>query len=84
MDLMGRGVDEVKKEIARITKHKPEEVYLFGSRINGNNRDDSDLDIAIQDKKIVPMFYIDVFGMRGEVRYVKNVSNLVLKYGVII
>ena len=33
-----------------VTKVKPEKIYLFGSRVNGDARKDSDYDIAIVKK----------------------------------
>ena len=52
-------IDEIKKVVAEIApKYKLQRVTLFGSRANGNNRDDIDVDLIVDFS--VPISLLDI------------------------
>jgi len=72
--LNGRTPIELKKAIAGETQYEINEIRLFGSRISGGWKEDSDLDVAIKDenKTHMGMFHLEFFGLNCEIRFVES------------
>jgi len=75
--LKGHSAEEVKSAICEHYRsiYTKDDIRLFGSRIVGGYREDSDLDVAIKtddDEKLdtVELEYIQLLGMNIEIRYV--------------
>ena len=73
-------IEEIKKVVAEIApKYNLKKVTLFGSRANGNFREDSDIDLIVEfsKEKTVTLFTIanlmncleDIFGVSVDVIY---------------
>lgn len=70
-------IDEIKSVIKKIApKYKLKRVTLFGSRANGNSRDDSDIDLIVEfETKAVSLFTLsglmidleEIFGLKVDV-----------------
>jgi predicted nucleotidyltransferase len=67
-------ISEIKNEISTFNHYLIYDIRLFGSIINGNYTDKSDLDVAIKDLKKInyPLFYANILGMNVEIRFVEN------------
>ena len=79
-------VAEVKQEISKQMNCNVRNILLFGSRILGNPRIDSDLDVAICDRRRnieigkLKFKYINVFGINTEIYYVHDFEDSIYKY----
>ena len=81
----GHKPDKIKERISKKFGYKIEDIKLFGSRVTGHWRDDSDLDVAILDENRIDegLFYEKVFTLNCEIRFVEDFDSSVFKIGSI-
>ena len=77
MRMTADAADEIKDEISVQTGYPVDSIRLFGSRVYGTPRDDSDLDVAILDAQRIndPMVRVPLqSGIIAEIRFVDNLK----------
>lgn len=78
--LNNRTVDEIKNGISKKLHCKSSDIRLFGSRISGASKENSDLGVAILDENKSEIEYINIFGLKAEIHYVDSFEDSYLKY----
>ena len=83
--LNNKTVEQFKLGISLRLNRDIKNIKLIGSRITGNYKKDSDLDVCILDRrinmdKIKPFIYIKLFNITCEIHYVDSFEYSYIKY----
>lgn len=72
----GHAPEKIKERISKEFNCKIEDIKFFGSRVIGNYKKDSDLDVAILDDKRVgeDLIYKTIFSLNCEIRFVEDLN----------
>ena len=67
-------IEEIKKVVAEIApKYNLKKVTLFGSRANGNNREDSDVDLIVE-FETYSVSLLKIFSLKYKLEEIFNVG----------
>lgn len=72
--LNDHSVNEVKNILSKHFKYNINDIRFFGSRIAGNWKDKSDLDVVIKDETKIDydIIYFECLTLNCEIRFVEN------------